>query len=91
MKTVQAYWGLHDAYKKQHGQYLPQVFDFISMHKKLGMDCPYSLISPLCLCDSNGKRPEFENEVFKTKSAMLKRAKELARIHKVKLVDCTKL
>lgn len=88
MQTVNNYWSLNDRYKAKYGTYLPTVFDFISIHRDLNIgNHRYTLIAPLCICE-NGNRPSFESETFATKRDAIKRARQLCKEHKLKLVDC---
>jgi hypothetical protein len=67
------------------------AFDFISVH---GNSCQgYTLISPLCLIEQAdglyGPRPEFEKETFTRKWDAIKRATEIAKEHKVFVLDAS--
>jgi hypothetical protein len=70
------------------------VFDFISIHRHYGYkedgSFDFGFCSPMCLVDEKtGKRPDFENEKYKTKAEAVRRGRELARQYKTWLVDCT--
>lgn len=63
------------------------VFDYVSVH--MDYTGKYSLLSPMCLVEQNGKRPEFEKEKFDKKTGAISRAKEIAKSNKLFVVDCS--
>lgn len=78
------YWNMMDS-EKENGIYPDDPCDFISVHKRY--DLEYRLLSPLSLIDESGKRPDFENETFKSLDSALKRAIQIAKDNTEK-VNC---
>lgn len=67
------------------------AFDFIGVHKTSFItEKPYSLSAPLCLVDEKlGTRPPWESQAqFATKKEAIAKAKEIAIIHGIYVVDC---
>lgn len=99
IKTVNEYWTEMDKLKAEHGKYPEGVFDFLSIHVReiRSSKYPYevtkrvfNILSPLILA-VDGVRPSFENEEFRTKTAALKRAKQLLKTDPrlSVIVDCS--
>jgi len=71
------HWRKMEAKRALTGNLPAHAFNFISIHFN-ERDNNYSMISPLCICESNGmKRPLFE----KDKYTILKQVKRAANIN----------